>query len=45
MVQKMTAHVIDKHPDVAERMKAMHEQDPEKWGRETKPKWDATPEV
>lgn len=28
MVQKMTAHVIEKHPDVAESMKKMHEQDP-----------------
>lgn len=41
MVKKMTAHVIGKHPDVAEGMKKMHEQDPEKWGKEMKPKWDA----
>lgn len=44
-VKKMTAHVMDKHPDVAEKMKKMHEQDPKKWGREMKPKWDAAPEV
>ena len=44
-VNKMTAHVMDRHPDVAEQMKEMHEKDPEKWGRETKPKWDAAPEA
>ena len=45
MVQTMTAHVLEKHPDVAESMKKMHEEDPKKWGREMKPKWDAAPEV
>ena len=45
MVQKMTAHVIEKHPDVAARMKAMHDSDPKQWGRENKPKWDAASEV
>ncbi len=44
-VKTMTAHVIEKHPDVAEEMKRMHEKDPEKWGREMKPKWDAAPEI
>ncbi|MEO6225546.1 MAG: hypothetical protein ABIO80_06815 [Sphingomicrobium sp.] len=43
MVGKMTAHVIEKHPEVAENMKRMHDEDPERWGRETKPKWDSTP--
>lgn len=43
MVQKMTAHVLNRHPDVAESMKKMHEQDPTAWGREMKPKWDAAP--
>jgi len=44
MVKKMTAHVMDKHPDVAEKMKKMHEEDPKMWGREMKPKWDAAPQ-
>ena len=41
MVQKMTAHVMARHPDVAAKMKTMHEQDPKRWGREMKPKWDS----
>ena len=41
MVKKMTSHVMEKHPDVAEDMKKMHDQDPQKWGKEMKPKWDA----
>ena len=45
MVKKMTAHVMEKHPDVAEAMKQMYEQDPHKWGKEMKPKWDAAPEA
>lgn len=45
MVKKMTTHVMDKHPDVAEKMKQMHEDDPQKWGKEMKPKWDAAPEA
>jgi predicted small metal-binding protein len=32
MVQTMTRHVMKKHPDVARKMKKMHEQDPTKWG-------------
>ena len=44
MVKKMTSHVMEKHPDVAEDMKKMHELDPQKWGKEIKPKWDAAPE-
>ncbi|PZM08741.1 DUF1059 domain-containing protein [Rhizobium tubonense] len=45
MVKKMTNHVMAKHPDVAEKMKKMHEQDPKKWGKEMKPKWDVAAEV
>jgi len=26
-------------------MEKMHNEDPKKWGRETKPKWEATPET
>jgi predicted small metal-binding protein len=43
MVQQMVKHVSSNHPETAEAMKKMHEQDPKKWGRETKPKWDAAP--
>jgi len=45
MVKAMTNHVIEKHPDVAMEMEKMHNLDPKKWGKETKPKWDAAPEV
>jgi predicted small metal-binding protein len=45
MVQVMTKHVLDKHPDVAREMQEMHKQDPHRWGREMKPKWNAAPEV
>ena len=41
MVQAMTKHVMDKHPDVAKDMEKMHNEDPKKWGAEMKPKWDA----
>lgn len=44
MVQAMTKHVMEKHPDVAKDMEKMHNDDPEKWGKEMKPKWDATAE-
>jgi predicted small metal-binding protein len=41
MVQAMTRHVMEKHPDVAKSMERMHNEDPKRWGREMKPKWDA----
>lgn len=44
MVKTMTQHVMEKHPDVAMKMKKMHEDDPQKWGKEMKPKWDLAPE-
>jgi predicted small metal-binding protein len=43
MVKAMTQHVMEKHPDVAQRMKEMHDKDPRQWAAETKPKWDAHP--
>lgn len=43
MVQAMTKHVIEKHPDVAKEMEKMHNRDPKEWSTEIKPKWDATP--
>ncbi|MBA3788786.1 DUF1059 domain-containing protein [Patescibacteria group bacterium] len=43
MVKKMTAHVMENHPDTAKKMEEMHAEDPNKWGDEFKKKWDATP--
>lgn len=43
MVNAMTKHVIEKHPEVAKKMEKMHHQDPKKWGREMRPKWEAAP--
>lgn len=40
MVQKMTKHVMANHPDVAKQLEKMHNEDPQKWGREMKPKFD-----
>jgi hypothetical protein len=45
MVKKMTRHVMDEQPDVARQMEEMHRQDPRKWARETKPKWEAAAET
>jgi predicted small metal-binding protein len=44
MVSKMTHHVMSNHPETAKDMEKMHNDDPEKWGKEMKPKWEATPE-
>ena len=44
MVHKVTKHDTDKHPDVAKQMEKMHNEDPKKWGREMKPKFDAVQE-
>src|SRR5450755_1158774 len=45
MVNAMTKHVIENHPEVAKKMEKMHNQDPKKRGREMRPKWEAAPEV
>jgi predicted small metal-binding protein len=45
MVKTMTRHVMDKHPDTAKAMEKMHNDDPTRWGREMKPKWDAKPDA
>ena len=34
-----------KHPDVAKKMERMHNEDPKRWGREHRPKWEAAPEM
>jgi predicted small metal-binding protein len=43
LVEKMTKHVMQNHPIVAKQMEEMHREDPQKWGREKKPLWDAAP--
>jgi predicted small metal-binding protein len=43
MVEMMTKHVVENHPDVAKEMEKMHNEEPEKWGAEMKPKWEAAP--
>jgi predicted small metal-binding protein len=43
MVGLMVKHVTENHPDVAKRMERMHHEDPNKCGREIKPKWEALP--
>jgi len=45
MVKTMTKHVIENHPDTAKQMEKMHAEDPKRWGREMKPKWEATPDA
>jgi len=45
MVQAMTQHVLAQHPDTAKAMERMHNEDPRKWGREMRPKWDARAET
>lgn len=43
MVNRMTEHVMDNHPEVAKEMAEMHQEDPKAWGREMKRKWEAAP--
>jgi predicted small metal-binding protein len=45
MVKTMTRHVLAKHPDVAQQMEKMHNEDPKKWGRAMLPKWATAPEI
>ena len=40
-----TKHVMEKHPDVAKKMEQMHNEDPKKWGKEMKPKWETAAET
>jgi len=44
MVKTMTKHVMDNHPETVKAMEKMHNEDPKRWGREMRPKWDAKPE-
>jgi predicted small metal-binding protein len=45
MVKAMTKHVKEKHPETAKEMERMHNEDPQRWGREMKPKWEAKPQM
>jgi len=45
MVKKMTDHVMKQHPATAKEMEKMHNEDPKRWGREMKPKWEAKPQA
>ncbi len=38
-------HLEEKHPEMAAKVKAMTPEEMEKWAAETKPKWEAAPEM
>ena len=44
MAKKMTAHVMEKHPEVAEKMKNMTKSEHEKWEDDFHKNWDKAPE-
>jgi hypothetical protein len=44
MVMKISAHLLENHPDVAKEMEKMHNEDPKRWAREVKPRWEAARE-
>jgi hypothetical protein len=43
-VKAMTRHVMEERPGTAKAMERMHNEDPKKWGRDMKPKWDTKPD-
>ncbi len=45
IVKRMTNHVMQNDLDVAQQMEEMHHEDPQKWGKGMKPKWEAAPET
>jgi len=45
MVKTMTKHVVENHPHTAQGMEKMHNENPQKWGKVMKPKWEAAPET
>jgi predicted small metal-binding protein len=45
MVGAMTKHVMEHHPDTTREMQRMHQQDPDQWRRQMKPKWEASPDI
>ena len=44
LVKNVSKHVIEEQPDLAKDMERMHNEDPQKWGRDMKPKFDTAPE-
>jgi hypothetical protein len=38
-------HVLEKLPGVAKQMEQMHNEDPKRWVKEMRPKWDVAPET
>lgn len=45
MAKAMAAHVHEMHPVAAQEMEEMQRLSPTRWGREMKPRWDATPDT
>ena len=43
MVKKMTEHLRKEHPAAARDMQRLNQEDPGRWGREMKPRWEAKP--
>ena len=44
MMDKGWAHVEEAHPDVAEKVKAMSQEEKDKWSTDFHTKWEETPE-
>lgn len=44
MVQAMTKHMQEKHPDKAKEMEKMHNEDQGQWNKEMKAKWEMAEE-
>ncbi len=40
MVDEMTNHVIENHPETEKKMEKMYEEDPTKWSEEYKKVWE-----
>ncbi len=45
MAEKMTAHVMGSHPEVAEKMSTMTDAEHDVWENEFHKNWDVAPEV
>jgi hypothetical protein len=45
MAANGTTHVMQAHPEMAESMKAMSQEDKDKWMADFKPKFNAAPEM
>lgn len=45
MMNAVTKHAKENHPDIAKRMEMMSKEESEKWWEGMKMKWDAAPEM